>query len=464
MSNSLASVHPELIPEWSERNLPLTPDKITFGSNKRVWWKGACGHEWETSVKARSKGEKCPICSGARVIEGINDLVTLKPLLAQEWSEKNKLKPTEVSVASHKKIIWKCKHGHEWEASVKSRTINGTGCPYCSHNKVLAGFNDLASQYPDIAAEWSDSNLPLLPTMVTAFANSKAWWKCRDCGNEWYTLISTRAGGSRCPYCILKTTKERRFHNMNIIETQNLTKTYGDFTAVSHLNLHIRKGSVYGFLGPNGAGKSTTMKMFLGLTQPTEGSFHIDGKTYPSDRVPILKEVGSFIEAPAFYGNLSGEENLEIIRKILGLPKSCVDDALELVGLTEFRKRLAKKYSLGMKQRLGLAGALIGRPPILILDEPTNGLDPVGIHEIRTLIRSLPQKYDCTVLVSSHLLPEVELMADDIGILNHGHLLFEGTKEELKTNARAAGFPTDNLEDTFLAMIDEDNRRRGGTV
>ena len=231
---------------------------------------------------------------------------------------------------------------------------------------------------------------------------------------------------------------------MNIIETQNLTKTYGDFTAVSHLNLHIRKGSVYGFLGPNGAGKSTTMKMFLGLTQPTEGSFHIDGKTYPSDRVPILKEVGSFIEAPAFYGNLSGEENLEIIRKILGLPKSCVDDALELVGLTEFRKRLAKKYSLGMKQRLGLAGALIGRPPILI--------------------RSLPQKYDCTVLVSSHLLPEVELMADDIGILNHGHLLFEGTKEELKTNARAAGFPTDNLEDTFLAMIDEDNRRRGGTV
>lgn len=191
---------------------------------------------------------------------------------------------------------------------------------------------------------------------------------------------------------------------------------------------------------------------------------HIDGKTYPSDRVPILKEVGSFIEAPAFYGNLSGEENLEIIRKILGLPKSCVDDALELVGLTEFRKRLAKKYSLGMKQRLGLAGALIGRPPILILDEPTNGLDPVGIHEIRTLIRSLPQKYDCTVLVSSHLLPEVELMADDIGILNHGHLLFEGTKEELKTNARAAGFPTDNLEDTFLAMIDEDNRRRGGTV
>ncbi len=251
---------------------------------------------------------------------------------------------------------------------------------------------------------------------------------------------------------------------MNIIETRNLTKTYGEFTAVSDLNLHIRKGSVYGFLGPNGAGKSTTMKMFLGLTRPTDGSFHIDGKTYPSDRVSILKEVGSFIEAPAFYGNLTGEENLDIIRNILGLPKSSVYDALELVGLTEYRKRLAKKYSLGMKQRLGLAGALIGRPPILILDEPTNGLDPVGIHEIRTLIRSLPQNYDCTVLVSSHLLPEVELMADDIGILNHGRLLFEGTMEELKSSARDAGFPTDNLEDTFLALIDEDNRRRGGAL
>ena len=204
------------------------------------------------------------------------------------------------------------------------------------------------------------------------------------------------------------------------------------------------------------------MKMFLGLTRLTDGSVIIDGKAYPQDRVSILKEIGSFIEAPAFYGNLTGEENLDIIRKILGLPKSSVDDALELVGLTPFRKRLAKKYSLGMKQRLGLAGALIGQPPILILDEPTNGLDPVGIHEIRALIKSLPQQYDCTVLVSSHLLPEIELMADDIGILNHGHLLFEGTLEELRIQARVAGFPADNLEDTFLAMIDEDNQRKGG--
>lgn len=248
---------------------------------------------------------------------------------------------------------------------------------------------------------------------------------------------------------------------MNIIETNNLTKSYADFTAVSGINLHIPKGTVYGFLGPNGAGKSTTMKMFLGLTKPTSGTFSIDGKHFPENRVEILKEIGSFIEAPAFYGNLTGYENLDIIRKILGLPKSSVSDALELVGLTQFKSRLAKKYSLGMKQRLGLAGALIGRPPILILDEPTNGLDPVGIHEIRTLIRSLPEQFDCTVLVSSHLLSEIELMADNVGILNHGRLLFEGTLNELKLNASSKGYPTDNLEDTFLALINDDNSKRG---
>ena len=122
MNNSLAEVHPELVSEWSEKNLPLTPDDITFGSNKKVWWRGACGHEWQTSVKARSNGEKCPICSGARVIAGINDLATLEPLLVKQWSKKNKIKPTEVSIGSHKKVIWRCEKGHEWEAAVKSRT------------------------------------------------------------------------------------------------------------------------------------------------------------------------------------------------------------------------------------------------------------------------------------------------------------------------------------------------------
>lgn len=246
-----------------------------------------------------------------------------------------------------------------------------------------------------------------------------------------------------------------------MIETQDLSKTYGDFTAVSHLNLHIARGRIYGFLGPNGAGKSTTMKMLLGLTRPTGGRFQIDGLEYPKDRKEILKKIGSFIEAPAFYGNLTGEENLRILQQILKLPLSSVEWALKTVGLYEFRRCQAKKYSLGMKQRLGLAGALLGQPPVLILDEPTNGLDPSGIHEIRTLIRSLPQQYHCTVLVSSHLLSEIQLMADDVGILNHGHLLYEGTLEGLNRYAQEEGLPTENLEDTFLAMIAEDNLKRG---
>ncbi|MFP1699954.1 ABC transporter ATP-binding protein [Gardnerella piotii] len=246
----------------------------------------------------------------------------------------------------------------------------------------------------------------------------------------------------------------------NIVTTEHLTKKYKSFIAVNDVSLHIRKGSIYGFLGPNGAGKSTTMKMLLGLTAPTKGVFTIDGKRFPADRIPILKEIGSFIESPSFYANLTGRENLDIIRRILELPKSAVDDALELVGLSEFADRLAKKYSLGMKQRLGLAGALLGRPPILILDEPTNGLDPSGIHEIRNLIKSLPDLYDCTILISSHMLSEIELIADDIGILNHGHLLFEGSLDELRQNALQSGFASDNLEDMFLSMIDEDNKIR----
>ncbi|MCM6932473.1 ATP-binding cassette domain-containing protein [Enterococcus italicus] len=248
---------------------------------------------------------------------------------------------------------------------------------------------------------------------------------------------------------------------MNIIETQDLTKSYGDFTAVRNVSMHIPKGKVYGLLGPNGAGKSTIMKMFLGLTQSTSGTFIINNKKHPENRNQILKEIGSFIEAPAFYGNLTGGENLEIVREILDLPESTVDEALEIVGMSEWKNRLARKYSLGMKQRLGLASALIGQPPILILDEPTNGLDPVGVHEIRNLIRSVPEKFDCTVLVSSHLLSEIELMADNIGILNHGNLLFEGTIDSLNKTAAEQGYSTNNLEDTFLALIDADNGRRG---
>lgn len=198
--------------------------------------------------------------------------------------------------------------------------------------------------------------------------------------------------------------------------------------------------------------------MLLGLTAPTKGSFAIDGRHFPEDRIAILKGVGSFIESPSFYANLTGRENLDIIRRILGLPETSVDDALELVGLEEFGGRLAKKYSLGMKQRLGLAGALLGRPPVLILDEPTNGLDPSGIHEIRNLVKSLPDLYDCTIMISSHMLSEIELMADDIGILNHGNLLFEGSLEELRHSAGQAG--NANLEDVFLGMVEQDNAAR----
>ncbi len=243
-----------------------------------------------------------------------------------------------------------------------------------------------------------------------------------------------------------------------MITTEQLTKKYKNFVSVNNVSLHIRKGSIYGFLGPNGAGKSTTMKMLLGLTAPTKGSFAIDGRHFPEDRIAILKGVGSFIESPSFYANLTGRENLDIIRRILGLPETSVDDALELVGLEEFGGRLAKKYSLGMKQRLGLAGALLGRPPVLILDEPTNGLDPSGIHEIRNLVKSLPDLYDCTIMISSHMLSEIELMADDIGILNHGNLLFEGSLEELRHSAGQAG--NANLEDVFLGMVEQDNAAR----
>ena len=200
MDNSLYKMRPHLVSEWSDKNLPLTPDDISYGSNKVVWWRGKCGHEWQTSVKARSHGENCPICSGSRVIEGINDLATKYPEIATEWSTKNlPLKPTMVSAGSHKKVIWVDKLGHEWTASVKSR-VQGSGCPYCSHNLVLAGFNDLASRFPEIASEWSERNLPLTPDKVTAFKNTRVWWKCH-LGHEWYTLISTRSGGSQCPYC-----------------------------------------------------------------------------------------------------------------------------------------------------------------------------------------------------------------------------------------------------------------------
>ena len=177
MENSLAKMRPELVTEWSSRNLPLTPDEVSYGSNKLYWWHGPCGHEWQTSAKARSNGENCPICSNARIIPGINDLKTLAPELSKEWSEKNApLEPTMIGPGSHKKVMWHGKCGHEWSAPIRNR-VRGAGCPYCSHNIVLPGFNDLQTIHPEVAKEWSSKNLPLLPSQVTAYSNKKMWWK-----------------------------------------------------------------------------------------------------------------------------------------------------------------------------------------------------------------------------------------------------------------------------------------------
>ena len=207
----------------------------------------------------------------------------------------------------------------------------------------------------------------------------------------------------------------------NMIETKNLTKTYKAFTAVDHVSLHIKKGSIYGFLGPNGAGKSTTMKMLLGLTAPTDGEFQIDNMTFANDRVQILKKIGSFIESPSFYPNLTGKENLDIIRRILGLPASSVDEALELVGLSEFGNRLAKKYSLGMRQRLGIAQALMEDQKLIILDEPFNGLDKEMVKDIRQILIKEKEK-ETTILLSSHNSDDIDLLCDRCYHLDAGKL------------------------------------------
>lgn len=199
MENSLANKKPWLVAEWSERNGSISPDDVPYGSKKLYWWHGSCGHEWQASVKARSSGENCPICSNARIVAGINDLASLKPELLKEWSPKNTIQPTEIGVGSHKKVLWIGACGHEWSAEIRNR-VRGAGCPYCSHNAVLQGFNDLATVLPQVAKEWSPRNAPLKPTQVTPYANRKVWWKCEQ-GHEWFTLISTRAYGSKCPYC-----------------------------------------------------------------------------------------------------------------------------------------------------------------------------------------------------------------------------------------------------------------------
>lgn len=220
--------------------------------------------------------------------------------------------------------------------------------------------------------------------------------------------------------------------NEMIIQTEGLTKKYRGRAAVNELNLEITQGDIYGFLGPNGAGKTTTIRMLLGLIQPTSGAIRIFGRDLKKDKLEILRRIGSLVEYPSYYGHLNALDNLEAIRRIIDAPKSRIDEVLEIVSLRNESRRPVKGFSLGMKQRLGIAASLLGSPDLLILDEPTNGLDPTGIHEIRELIKSMPQQYGITVLVSSHLLGEVEQMANTVGIIREGELVFQDTIENLK--------------------------------
>jgi len=218
----------------------------------------------------------------------------------------------------------------------------------------------------------------------------------------------------------------------HIVLTKNLTKKFGKQTSVSGLEMKIKKGQIYGFLGPNGAGKTTTIRMLLGLIKPTKGDIQLFGQDIRKHRLQILRRIGSLVESPSYYGNLTGRENLEVIRRVRDLPEARIAEVLEIVRLSKVADRLAKEYSLGMKQRLGIAAALMSKPDLLVLDEPTNGLDPAGIHEIRELIKELPDQYGMTVLVSSHLLSEIDQMATQVGIIMNGKLIFQDDIEELR--------------------------------
>ena len=217
-----------------------------------------------------------------------------------------------------------------------------------------------------------------------------------------------------------------------VIETRGLTKKYGEQKSVSNLSMHVRKGRIYGLLGRNGAGKTTTMRMLLGLTAPSSGEVKIFGKSLRGNEKNILPRIGSLIESPGFYPNLTGTENLQIFADLRGLKSSkYVKSALEVVNLPYRDKKLFSQYSLGMKQRLAIALAVMHNPELLILDEPINGLDPIGIAEVRDFIRELCNATGKTILIS-HILSEISLLADDIGIIDHGVLLEEESLEELE--------------------------------
>ncbi|MEC0126046.1 ABC transporter ATP-binding protein [Paenibacillus pabuli] len=222
-----------------------------------------------------------------------------------------------------------------------------------------------------------------------------------------------------------------------IVETHNLSKSYGGTNRVHQVNLAVETGQIFGFLGPNGAGKTTTLKMLLGLIKPSDGNVKVFGKDLNKHRPSILNQTGSLIESPSYYGHLTGLENMKVMQRLRNVPNKNIDKALKIVRLENQKHKQADQYSLGMKQRLGIAMALLAFPSLLILDEPTNGLDPAGIGEIRELIKSLPGQYGITVLLSSHLLSEIEQIATSVGIISDGKLLFQGTMQSLQANNKA---------------------------
>lgn len=221
----------------------------------------------------------------------------------------------------------------------------------------------------------------------------------------------------------------------NVLQIKNLQKVFKDTQVVNLSSLSVQQGEIYGFLGPNGAGKTTTMKMILSLISRTAGEIEVFGQSIGTDK-QYLNQIGSMIEEPSYYPNLTGYENLLVFQKILGFDKKNIQETLKIVGLDQpkNKKKLVKDYSLGMKQRLALAFALVKKPRLLILDEPTNGLDPAGIHEIRELIIKLAKEQGITVFISTHILSEVEHIADRVGIINHGQLVYEGEIRKIQSN------------------------------
>lgn len=216
-----------------------------------------------------------------------------------------------------------------------------------------------------------------------------------------------------------------------VIRTSAISKSFRGRPAVRGVSLEVERGSVYAFLGPNGAGKTTTIRMLLGLLRPDAGALELFGQSLAQHRVDILRKTGSLVETPSLYAHLTGRENLEIVRRILDVPRSEIDRVLGLVGLEHRSQHLVRTYSLGMKQRLGLALALLGQRELLLLDEPMNGLDPAGMNEMRSLIRDLPGAHGVTVVLSSHLLAEVDQVATHVGMLSQGEMVFQGPASAL---------------------------------